>query len=162
MGLSQVSILLPEGILQNVGDDNSLFAVHGRAARSLLRPDRKPVDGSNERLGQARSGAVPHMLSVVVEEKDRTKHAGELDFHNSHQPLKDFLQRSVSRYHLQNTALSVPQGLRPLALGYIHQGTYDLDDLARLVHHGVRDRMKVFYASIRKNNSPIKLRILLP
>ena len=102
------------------------------------------------------------MLSVVVQEKDRTEHASELGFHNPDEPPKDFVQRSVSCYHLQNTALAVPQGLRQLALGYIHQGTYDLDDLARLVHHRVSDRMNVFYASIRKNNSPIELRILLP
>src|SRR5579863_8434884 len=118
---SHVSILLPQRIVQNVGDDNRLFAVHSGAARSRLRSDTKPVDGSNVRFGQAWSGAVPHMLSVVVQEKNRTKHASELGFHNPHEASKDFLQRSVSGYHLQNTALSVPQGLRSLAVGYVHQ-----------------------------------------
>jgi len=123
---SDVSILLPEGILQNVGDDNRLFAVHGRAAGSPLRSDGKPVDGGHVGLGQAQSGAVPHMLSVVVQEKDRTKHASELGFHNPDEPLQDFLQRSVSCYHLQNTALAVPQGLRQLALGYIKVPTISM------------------------------------
>src|ERR1700751_6396684 len=88
VGLSHVSILLPEGILQNVGDDNRLFAVHSGAARSRAWPDGKSIDSINVGLGQARCGAMPHMLSVVVQGKNRTKHAGELALPNGPQPSK--------------------------------------------------------------------------
>jgi hypothetical protein len=104
---------------------------------------------------------VAHVLPVLVEEKHRTKQAGKLGFHNMHQLLQYFLQRSIARYHLQNAALSVTQRLRPHAFGYIHQGADDLSDFAGLIHYRVRDRVKVLYCSVRKNNSKIKLGVLL-
>src|ERR1700747_1104828 len=93
VGLSHLSILLPEGILQNVGDYNRVSAVHSRAARSRVWPDGEPIDSINVGLGEAWSGAMPHMLSVVVQEKNRTEHASELGFNNPHEPSKDFLER---------------------------------------------------------------------
>src|SRR5260370_38465185 len=117
IGLGHASIRLPERILENVGDDNRLSAVDGRAARSRLRSDAKAVDGLGVGLGKAGGGAVPHMLPVLVEEQDRTEQAGKLGFHNPYQLLQNFLQQSITGYHFQNTALSVTHRLSPLSSG---------------------------------------------
>lgn len=114
--------------MENIGDDNRFSAIHGGAARARLRSDRKAVDGRGVRLGKTRSGAVPHMLPVLIEEQDRTKQAVKSAFHNSNQLLQYFFQRGVAGYHLQDTDLSVTQRLRLLALGYVHQGADDLTD----------------------------------
>src|SRR6266851_1973458 len=60
------SILLPERIQQNVGHDNRLSAVHGRAARSGLRANEKAVDGLGVSLGKAGGSTVSHMLAVLI------------------------------------------------------------------------------------------------
>src|SRR5258708_18705675 len=73
IGLGHASIRLPERILENVGDDNRLSAVDGRAARSRLRSDAKAVDGLGVGLGKTGCGAVPHMLPVLVKEQYRAK-----------------------------------------------------------------------------------------
>src|ERR1700681_4623847 len=127
IGLGHVSVRLPERILENVGDDNRFSAVHGGAARSRFRSDAKAVDGFAVGLGKAGGGAMPHMLSVLVEEQYRAKQAGKFGFHNPYQVLQCFLQRSIAGYHLQNTALSVTQRLCPLALGGVHHGANELD-----------------------------------
>src|SRR5258707_13201640 len=128
--LSHASVRLPERMLENVGDHNRLSAVHGRAARSRLRSDAKAVDGLGVGLGKTGCGAVPHVLPVLVKEQDRAKQPGKLGFHNAHQVLQYFLQRSIAGYHLQNTALSVTQRLCPHAFGYIDQSADDLRDFA--------------------------------
>src|SRR5258707_5493357 len=125
--LSHASVRLPERMLENVGDHNRLSAVHGRAARSRLRSDAKAVDGLGVGLGKTGCGAVPHVLPVLVKEQDRAKQPGKLGFHNAHQVLQYLLQRSISRYPLQDTALSVTQRLCPLALGGVHHCANELD-----------------------------------
>src|SRR5260370_31530026 len=124
--LGHASIRLPERILENVGDDNRLSAVDGRAARSRLRSDAKAVDGLGVGLGKTGCGAVPHMLPVLVKEQDRAKQPGKLGFHNPHQVLQYLLQRSIAGYHLQDTALSVTQSLCPLAFGDIRHRPHEL------------------------------------
>src|ERR1700732_2704638 len=87
IGLGYAPIRLPERILENIGDDNRLSAVHGRAARSCLRSDAKAVDGLGVELGKAGGGAVPRVLSVLIEKQDRAKQAGKLPFHHPHKVL---------------------------------------------------------------------------
>src|SRR5260370_39703650 len=115
IGLGHASIRLPERILENVGDDNRLSAVDGRAARSRLRSDAKAVDGLGVGLGKTGGGAVPHMLPVLVKEQDRAKQPGKLGFHNPHQVLQYLLQRSISRHPPQDTAPSVTPRRSPLS-----------------------------------------------
>jgi hypothetical protein len=64
---------------------------------------------------------------LLVEKQNRAKQAGKLGFHNPHQLLQYFLQRSIAPNHLQNTALSVTQRLCPLALGGVHHCANELD-----------------------------------
>src|SRR5437867_2112837 len=60
-------------------------------------------------------------------EEDRAKQAGKLGFHNPHQLLQYFPKRSITRYHLQNTALCVTQRLYALAFGHVHHRSDELD-----------------------------------
>ena len=68
---------------------------------------------------------MPHVLPVLVEQQDRAKQAGKLRLHDAHQVLQYFLQRSIARDHLQNTALSVTQRLCPLAFGDVNQAAHE-------------------------------------
>src|ERR1035438_1983479 len=161
IGFGHTSVRRPERILENVGDHNRFSTVHGRAACSCLRANGKAVYDLGVGLRKAGSGAVSRALPVLVEKQDRAKQAGKLGFHNTHQIFQYFLQWTIARYHLQNMALPVTQRLSLLAFGHVHQGTDDLSDFSRLIHHRVRDGVKMLYPSVRKNNSEIKLRILL-
>jgi hypothetical protein len=80
---------------------------------------------------------VPHVLPVLVEEQHRAKQISKLCFHNEHQLLQYFVKRGVAGNHLQNTALSVTQRLRPLALGNINSSTHDLKKIARWAEYRV-------------------------
>src|SRR5258708_29172137 len=159
IGLGHASVRLPERILENVGDHNGFSAVHGRAAGSRLRSDAKAVDGLGIGLGKAGAGAVPHVLPVLVKEQYRAQQAGQLVFHNPYQLLQYFPQRSIARYHLQDTTLSVAHRLGPLAFAHIHDRADDFSDFARLIHHRTIDTMKEFYRSVRQNDPQISLRI---
>ena len=43
--------------------------------------------------------------------------------------------------------------------GYVHDCADDFNDLARGIHHRVRDAVKVLYLSVRNNDSKISLRL---
>src|ERR1700682_599843 len=155
--LGHTSVWLPERILENVGDDNRFSAVHGRAAGSRLRSDAKAVDGLGVRLGKAGSGAVPHVLPVLIKEQDRAKQAGKLGFDNSHQLLQYFLQRSIVRYHLQNAAFSVTQRLRPLAFGDVNHGTHVFNEIAGRTENGMAHCVDLPDLATGMNDSVIEL-----
>src|SRR5258708_8588278 len=144
IGLGEASIRLPERILENVGDDNRLSAVDGRAARSRLRSDAKAVDGLGVGLGKAGGGAVPYMLPVLVKEQDRAKQASKLGFHNAHQVLQYFFQRSIARYHLQDTTLSVTQRLCPPALGDVQHRTNNSKLVRSVSCYGISHNLNMF------------------
>src|SRR6267154_5402082 len=137
MSLRQVSKRLPERILENVGDDNRFSAVHGRAAGSRLRSDRKSVDGLAVGLGEVGRGSMPHMLPVLVAEQDRAPQAGKLRFDNPYQLLEYFFKRSIARYHLQNTTLSITQRLCSLAFRDVYHGTDELNKIAGWTENGM-------------------------
>src|ERR1700693_1824441 len=89
--LGHAAVQVPEWILENIGNDNKFFTVHGRAARSRLRSNAKAVDSPDVGWGKARSGGMPHMLPVLVEAQDRTNYGGKLGFHHPYQLLQYFL-----------------------------------------------------------------------
>src|SRR5260370_23306016 len=157
IGLGHASIRLPERILENVGDDNRLSAVDGRAACSRLRSDAKAVDGLGVGLGKAGGGAVPHALPVLVEEQDRAKQAGKLVFQNANQALQYFLQRSIARYHLQDTTLSVTQLLVPLAFGLVPHDTHNFDGGAGRVENRMAYSMHSSPRALWKQESEMLL-----
>jgi hypothetical protein len=103
--------------------------------------------------------APPHVLPVLIEEQDRTKQAGKLGFHNPHQLLQYFLQRSIAGYHLQNTALSVTQRLCPLAPGGVHHCANELD-ATPFVAEGMIHNTDIFDGTIRHHQATFVLKIL--
>src|SRR5438445_5470244 len=153
IGRGELSVRLPEGILENIRDDNSLSAVHGRAARSCLRSDAKSIDCLAVGLGKVRGCTVPRVLSIVVEEQDRAKQAGKLRLHDAHQVLQYFLQRSIARYHLQNVTLSVTQRLRTLAFGDVNRATHELHQIPGCAHNRMANGVDVSYGAGRKKDA---------
>src|SRR5882724_1908400 len=153
IGLGHTSVRLPERILENVGDHNSLSAVHGRTARSCLRSDAKSIDGLAVGLGKAGGRAMPRVLSILVEEQDRAKQAGKLRLHNAHQVLQYVLQRSIARDHLQNAALSVTQRLRPLAFGDVNRATHELHQIPGCAHNRMANGVDISNGAGRKKDS---------
>src|SRR5205807_409936 len=121
--------------------------------------DAKTVDGLAVGLRKAGGGAMPRVLSVLVEEQDRAKQAGKLDFHNLYQLLQYLLQRSIARDHLQNAVLSVPQRLRPLALGDVDHGTHVFNEIAGWTENGMAYHVNVSDLAVRMNDSVILLEI---
>src|SRR6202165_2066543 len=157
IGLGHFPVRLPERILENVGDDHRFSAIHGCAAGSRLRSDAHAVDGAGVGLGKTGSSAVPHVLPVLIEEQDRAEQAGKLGFHNPHQVLQYFLQRSIVRYHLQNAALSVTQRLRPLAFGNVNHGTHVFNKIAGRTENGMAHCVDLPDLATRMNDSVIEL-----
>ena len=49
--------------------------------------------------------------------------------------------------------------LDSFSFGYVHDCADDFNDLARGIHHRVRDGVKVLYPPVRKNDSKISLRV---
>src|ERR1700694_743470 len=138
--------------------------VYGRSSVSRLRSDAKAVDGLGVGLGKAGGGAMPRVLPVLVEEQDRAKQAGKLGFYNAHQLLQYFLQRSIAGYHLQDTALSVTQRLRPLVLGDVDYGTDEFNEIAGWTENGMAYCVDIPDLAAGMHNSVIhlELRLLTP
>src|ERR1700694_1371834 len=135
--------------------------VYGRSSVSRLRSDAKAVDGLGVGLGKAGGGAMPRVLPVLVEEQDRAKQAGKLGFHNPHQLLQYFLQRSIAGYHLQNTALSITQRLCPLVLGDVDHGTDEFNEIAGWTENGMAYCVDVPDLAAGMNDSVIELELSL-
>src|SRR6202165_707261 len=131
--------------------------VYGRSSVSRLRSDAKAVDGLGVGLGKAGGGAMPRVLPVLVEEQDRAKQAGKCAFHNTHQLLQYFLQRSIAGYHLQNTALSITQRLCPLVLGDVDHGTDEFNEIAGWTENGMAYCVDVPDLAAGMNDSVIEL-----
>src|SRR3977135_3785501 len=102
---------------------------------------------------------MPRVLPVLVQQQDRAKQAGKLGFHNPYQFLQYFLQRSITGYHLQNTALSVTQRLCPLAVGHVYRCTDVFKEIAGYVANGVTCRANVLNRSAWKNDSEIHVKV---
>jgi hypothetical protein len=100
---------------------------------------------------------VPHVLRVLIEEQDGAKQAGKLGFDNAHQLLQYFLQRSIARYHFQDTALSITQGLRPLTLGDVDHCTHESNQITGRVENGMAYCVDLPDLAAGMNDSVIEL-----
>src|SRR5580704_6879097 len=100
---------------------------------------------------------MPRVLPVLVEEQDRAKQPGKLGFHNPYQLHQCFLQWSSAGYHLQNAALSVTQGLCPLALGYVDYGADVFNEIAGRTENGMAYCVDIPDLAAGTNDSVIEL-----
>jgi hypothetical protein len=101
------------------------------------------------------------MLPVLIEEQDRAKQASKLSFHYAYQVLQYLLQRSIARYHLQNTALSITQRLRPLALRDIRHGPHEFKVTRFIVCRGTTHNSNVLHRAIRHQQPMLKIKSFL-
>src|ERR1700731_3349114 len=99
------------------------------------------------------------MLPVLVEEQDRAKQAGKLGFHNTHQALQYFLQRRITRYHLQDTALCITQCLCTPAFGHVNHDTHEFGDIAGRVEDRMTCSVHIFRRTVWKNDPEIRIKI---
>ena len=117
--LGEVAERGPVGMGQDVLDDHPLAGRGSLAAGADAAADLEAVDGLVVEVGQARSGAVPQVLLLVVEQQDRAEHVGLHRLGGLDEDRQDLLQRGAGRQPLQHAASAALQLLGPLPLGHL-------------------------------------------
>jgi hypothetical protein len=150
MAESQVTPVLPQGVILNVGYDYDLAPVCGCAARAMLRANLHTVDWSGIGLREARGRAMPDVNAVLIEEQYGTEHPIALRLDHAHEFRKSVRQGSASRNHLQNSCLSLAQQFCPPPLRLVNYYGVKRDGLTGLVQYRMADAMEVSRGTIRQ------------
>ena len=98
------AIIIPERIAPDIGDNDGLPPMGGRAAGAGLGADAHAVDSLYEGVREARRGAVPQLDPVILEQQDGAEYPRQLRLDEAHEMLEHLLQRCAHRDHLEDFA----------------------------------------------------------
>src|SRR5205807_2476853 len=103
--LCQLSIIGPKRIGHHVTHNHWSSPVHGSAAGTVARSDRRTVYRLHISFRQIWRCAVTHVFAVAVQKKNGTTQSFRLAFHQKNKASQNISQRCISRDHLEHTAL---------------------------------------------------------
>src|SRR6266851_714219 len=106
MAQRQLTVISPQRIRSDIGDDYWLREVSGGPARTRRRTDERAIDCFNVLCWQAGRCAVPKLVGFRIQQKDRRQStAGQL-FDELAESMKNDIERFTFGDHLKKPLLS--------------------------------------------------------